>query len=512
VHVRRHTVSLHAYGGSPSGAAAVGAVMAQDFADRLGEELARIGSPDGYWVVRRLEVRTVVSQAWSPRAVSGAVARATARGLSSAVRSGASGDEVLWWPDRSAFLASFLVDAAEGRADRRWEYAQLDEARRGSGEVLLRVARDEPYDVMRALLGMGPGSLRSVLAATSDAVAAQVLDLLGADGGVTPRRDLALAALGDLSRHGGLAPGGGAPLLIALTTARSSGVSLGAVAAPAREIGSLLGALVRSGSAAGRLLEAVSSARWAEAVSLADDTDAVLAFVSWAPDERGSLGTHLGLGVPERSGDAERLHTPFGGMFLLLPLLDELTTWSAATASWPPLDGVPGARLARLLVMTAVLGGGTSAAPAADPVLRMALGVPEDLPGEELLSWWEQLPAAAVATFTAELDSAPPAQADPVVRLAPALRAGPADVVDRAAARLLRSLARRLPGMADASAGYLAQNVLDLDATVTLEPGRAVVELGSPPLGVLLSLAGVNRGSFELEGAKGWTWTLTTRD
>ncbi|MCW2714575.1 MAG: hypothetical protein JWN88_1622 [Frankiales bacterium] len=509
VHVRRHSLTLHAYGGSPSGAAAEGALLGHDFATRLGQELAGTGAPDGYWVIRRLEVQAVVSQAWSPRAVSGEVARATARRVGSAVASGSGGDEVLWWPDRTAFLASFLLDAAEGRAEDRWEYAQFADARRSSGPFLLHVARQEPDAVLDALLAMELSSLRRVLAMTSEADGSQLLDLLGGDVSVTPRRDLVLEAVGDLAGAGGLPPAGAAPLLVALVAARCSGKAVADVATPAREIASLLGLLLRSGSSASRLLEALATGRWADAVGLADDTDAVLAFVSWPTDQRGTLATSLGLRAPDRSGGADRLTTPFGGMFLLLPLLDELWDWSAATGTWPSLEAVPASRLARLLVMTAVLGGGTSAAPAVDPVLRLALGVPQTLSGEELLSWWERLPASAAASFEGETASALPAQADPLVRLAPALRAGPADVVDRAADHLLRSLAGRLPGMANASAGYLARNVLDLDATVVLEPGGAVVELGAAPLGVLLSLAGVNRGSFQL--AEGWTWTLTTR-
>ena len=514
VHVRRHAVSLHAYGTTPSGPTAMGTVLDHGFAERFGAELTGMGGPEGYWVIRRLDVRAVVSQAWSPRAVSVVVARVAALRLSSTVAAGSSTGDVLWWPDRAAFLACFLLDAAAGRADGRWEYAQFADVPRSPGARLLRLAREEPSAVLEALLGLDDRSLRRVVEGADGAAAADVLAVLSGEGGAaSPRRDLVLQATADLARTGGMPTGGGAALLLALAAARTSGAALSGMVSAAREIADLDGALTRAGRSAGRLLEAISSGSWAVAFGLtAGAQDAVLPFVAWSPDDRLLLGVHLGLQAPVDAAGAERLHTALGGMFLLLPLLDELCNWSAATATWPALDGVPAPRLARLLVMTAVLGGGGSAAPVTDRVLRLALAVPSSLPSGDLLTWWEQLPASAADHFALGAGLALPGPADPAVRLAPALRAGPAGVIDLAAEGLLRALARRLPGMAGASAAYLLRNALDLDATVTLEPGRAVVELGSPPLGVLLSLAGVNRGSFHLEGTGGLTWTVSTRE
>jgi hypothetical protein len=65
--------------------------------------------------------------------------------------------------------------------------------------------------------------------------------------------------------------------------------------------------------------------------------------------------------------------------------------------------------------------------------------------------------------------------------------------------------------MADASPPYFWTNVLDFPARVQLDDDRAIAELGNPPLHVLLSMTGLNRGSFRLAGCGDRVWTLTTR-
>jgi hypothetical protein len=72
---------------------------------------------------------------------------------------------------------------------------------------------------------------------------------------------------------------------------------------------------------------------------------------------------------------------------------------------------------------------------------------------------------------------------------------------------LLSALGHRLPGMATASAGYLVRNVLDIGARITFGDGEVLVELDHPPLGVLLSITGLDRDGFT--GGDGRRWTLS---
>jgi hypothetical protein len=85
-----------------------------------------------------------------------------------------------------------------------------------------------------------------------------------------------------------------------------------------------------------------------------------------------------------------------------------------------------------------------------------------------------------------------------------------AEAVRVASSALLREFVYRLAGMATASAEYLRRNVFVLDAELTREPERIAVELGHPPLDVLLSMAGLNRGSFTLPATGDVAWVLTS--
>ena len=106
-------------------------------------------------------------------------------------------------------------------------------------------------------------------------------------------------------------------------------------------------------------------------------------FVAWPAAPRAAaveLFTRVDGGAPEPAGQQpEQYATHLGGMFLLLPLLDEFA-WRAATAGWPPLpqpDGpVDAVRLAQYLAVIGLLGADRNASAPLDVVLRLALGIP----------------------------------------------------------------------------------------------------------------------------------------
>ena len=65
---------------------------------------------------------------------------------------------------------------------------------------------------------------------------------------------------------------------------------------------------------------------------------------------------------------------------------------------------------------------------------------------------------------------------------------------------VLSRFARRLPGFAESSHGYLRDNFLHIDASVTFESRRIVVTLSRPPLDLVLRLAGQTSGNRQ------WPW------
>ena len=67
-----------------------------------------------------------------------------------------------------------------------------------------------------------------------------------------------------------------------------------------------------------------------------------------------------------------------------------------------------------------------------------------------------------------------------------------------AAATLMRSFARRLPGMGKSSAEYLWNNVLSGEARITVSPGRILVQLAPRPLQIVMRMSGLHDAAFRL--------------
>lgn len=469
--VGRHRVHARVVGDTRPGEPA----LLQAVTDGLAEALDEAPVGDGYWILRRVDASSRLGAAWSSTQMSRALARDIAGAVSDVQARGIDPERALWFPDRTAFLARFLQDLAEGRTSGRWEYAGLGDVLRGPGATLAALARDEPAEVAEALAALSVGVLELLAGQVADQESVLAhLAPRSATGEVTP----VVATLSRLlaaGRHVG-------PLLLAVRAAADHGLPLAAVRAPAVAAAGLAALTSRHPG----VTRALRDADWAALAPLGEE---FLGVVAWSAPERAALADALAAPAPPGATVAEVAHTPFGGAFLLAPLLDGLADWRA-------LPG-PDADQLRLLVLTAALGRGTSLAPLADPVLRRLYGVA----GND-----DPLGALAGTPLPPGLEVAP--VSDPV-RLAGA--AGPtADLVAGAAAALLAALGRQLPGMAAASPAYLWTNVLDLDATVTWGEGEHLVELGHPPLAVLLAIAGLTSGSFRVRGHEEVRWTLTT--
>jgi hypothetical protein len=82
-------------------------------------------------------------------------------------------------------------------------------------------------------------------------------------------------------------------------------------------------------------------------------------------------------------------HTGFGGVFLLLPLLDELPL-AEATRGWPDAAGIPPSALVRWLILVKCLGAGRPAAAARDPLIQELSGLPSSTLSATLLGDWQR--------------------------------------------------------------------------------------------------------------------------
>jgi hypothetical protein len=261
------------------------------------------------------------------------------------------------------------------------------------------------------------------------------------------------------------------------------------------------------------LLAALQSGDWATATRLGA-TSAATALAGWTDEPRvEALGVIQRGSAASPAGAVGRGYTRFGGQFLLLPLLAELPL-AEATSGWPGLAGTGPDAVLGALALVGVLG---TELVLDEPWFRLATGIPE-CTGAGLAQWTGDVGADRLATVGgtfgevlerraagAEVD-----REDPDL-LVPGLVEPAVTAVRTATSALLRELSYRLPGMATASVAHLRRNVLRLDAHVTVEAERVVVELGHPPLNLLLSLTGMNRRSFTLAATGDLPWIVTTR-
>jgi hypothetical protein len=262
----------------------------------------------------------------------------------------------------------------------------------------------------------------------------------------------------------------------------------------------------------------------------------------------------------------ERFGTPFGGVFLLLPPLAEMElSGLLRQAGFTEDDLTWAAPLGRWLVLLACLGPEHRAAARADPALRLAAGL-ERVPdrdalrrlaratapraaalGAALAAWAERVhllsgkPAVTDVVGTpgrrwvmlerdggtglwlrARLldrrgDAPPP---EPVTPLPPAVdevvhvhlagllgnaRAGLA--WSGIAAALLNLFARKLPGFAGSSAGYLCRNFLAGTSLVESDARGVGVDLPRVPLQVVMRISGA-AGRYEIPWLPGGSLSI----
>jgi hypothetical protein len=370
-------------------------------------------SDPGVWLIRRLPIDLDVNVAWEWEALRRALAERVAGALADTIRSGADGQNVLWFPDRAAYLASFLGDRADGRGE-QWYYEPFAGLRPLAVSAALRTAVcDEPQTGAIALLRLGPDALRRVLAALNVQDAGRVLEVLAGD---APAGDPARCLESAWTAWQGLlrTPLDGADARDALRLYLVS--SAGGTAGPALRAAAL--ALVRltrrldaAGPAEGaRLLSALAGDDLA-ALYLATgtaDAEALAPLRAAPPEWLREVGQVLlarcrpaAAAAPAAPGP---IGTPFGGAFLLLPLLDELPL-AEATDGWPDAGDTPAATLARFLVLIKYCGSARAADAFRDPLLRDLLRIAPAVSAETLGEWQAHLSVADRRRFLDTLEA-----------------------------------------------------------------------------------------------------------
>ncbi len=429
------------------------------------------------------------------------------------------GEDVVRFPDRAAYRAHFFLDLADGSAWNKWYYAPFEGLRALSTSAALRTAMlDSTETTLQALDLLGDREFQLVrVLCPGDA--ARVLAGLSAGPSAGAPAEYVLAAI----RAAGVVPYGD-------EERRALGLYFAARRDTAGGSGQLLGDAVRAVARLLRCLEERPALRGGLDIrAFGPEHAAVLAPLLACPSAVQDL-----LHSEKRAVEGERRYTHFGGMFLLLPLIDEL-----------PLPDWPDAPAVRLLILAKCLGRDRAGGCLNDEVMRDLLQIRPDLDlaewsrgirREQLDRWLAELRDWHVQEGTAD---GPPFEmrkahrrGAPVILSVDRAReiwmgyqaAGEADfsagvtrdldyltlprklgvrrAVDLAfsvaAQGVLRNLSWKLPGFALSSLPYLFANFLDCSAAVEEAPELYVVRLGRAPLHLILGMAGLNRRSYQL--------------
>jgi hypothetical protein len=338
-------------------------------------------APD-VWLIRRLRIDVDINVAWDRDVLVRVLAERVTMSLLATIRGGADGQEVVWFPDRAAYLAGFLSDRADGRGE-AWYYESFAGLRPLPVSAALRTAIcDRPETGLAALLGLSPEAVRRVVAALTASDARRVLDVLAVS-----------APAGDRARG-----------LEAARSASAGFVNRPADGDEARDALRLYLAELTARNVAGPPLRDAARAvvRTDHFMGDAGPTDR-----GQLPGEtaHGDLGSHgPGQTALTKAAVPERRGTPFGGAFFLFPMLDELPL-DEATDGWPDGDGVSAAALARFLILVKCLGAPRAPATFRDSLLRDLMGIAPDVSGERLLQWQTSLFARDRSRFLETLET-----------------------------------------------------------------------------------------------------------
>jgi hypothetical protein len=243
-----------------------------------------------------------------------------------------------------------------------------------------------------------------------------------------------------------------------------------------------------------------------------------------------------------------RAYTQFGGMFLLLPLIDEMPI-ADGCSGWPNPDGADAATLIRFLTLIKCLGGKQAFGCSSDVVVRDSMHISPDFDWQSIAAWSNRLRPEhldrLLDSFFAwhlEIGAAigPPFEfararcrgvqeifeVDPergiwirradLLHVAEVSRDATQDLdylrfssalgirravdiaVSIAAQGVLRNFAWKLPGFSQSSLPYLAVNFLSCTAAIEPQPGRTAVRIGRTPLNLILGMTGLNSDSYSV--------------
>jgi hypothetical protein len=286
-------------------------------------------SDQSIWIIRQLNIETAINVAGDPEHITRTLTAQIARNLGATFHD-ENQDNVRYFPNRAEYLASFLSDLAFGTAWGRWYYQSFAGLNALPLSSALRTAICDDIATGTEALGLlATAELQKVVQSLTAQDARQVLERLAPE-----------SPAGDEMRW---------------SEAESRATTKNDVALP--KLGN----------------------EWQRTLYL---------FIAVAREEKG-LGSSRG-----ETLDAQVLvhprSTALGGIFLILPHLDELPLVEA-TQHWPHADEAAAISLVRFLVLLKCCGRENSERAFYDPLLRDLLLIPPILSPAILRAWQSRL-------------------------------------------------------------------------------------------------------------------------
>jgi hypothetical protein len=300
------------------------------------------------WFIRRLDIGSAVNARWEPDRLAKTLSEPIERALRHKLCDGTDGTEALCFPDRAAYLAQFLRDLADGVAWSKWYYDQWEGLRALPINAAIREALSRNPAIWEAALLQLVKENRAdkVLSAMTEADCRAVLSAFCAMAAVTET--------GITASH----------LQVAWEAWQSN-----------RELSRELPARYHT---ALQLYLAFRNGNWAPPSALLQAIHAAeIAEQLRAP---ATANAHAD-GV-----QAKELFTPFGGVFWLLPRMEDLKLEECA-AALPDFQNKNPAALVRFLVLLKCLGAPRAPRAFFDPVLREIAGISPHLTAEDIRAW-----------------------------------------------------------------------------------------------------------------------------
>jgi hypothetical protein len=333
------------------------------------------------WIIQQLNIEAAINVASEPEHITRALTAQLARSLGAAFQDG-NQTNVRHFPSRAAYLASFLSDLTFGTAWSQWYYESFTGLNPLPLSAALRTAIcDEIATGKMALSLLATAELQRVVHSLTLQDARQVLQRLAEERSAgeefrcreavvraIPKNAVALAKLGDEWRRA---------LYLFIAVSRED-----------KELG---GAPLRNA--------ALSTVRLGDQLSKSSVDESHPLGVASTSGELSSLylaaGSDAQVPLDPRS-------TALGGIFLILPHLDELPLVEAVR-DWPHVDEAAAISLVRFLVLLKCCGGEGSESAFYDPLLRDLLLIPPTLFPEGLRTWQSQLKREHFENFLATL-------------------------------------------------------------------------------------------------------------